>query len=103
MRDTAFIYAERASVELPHFWKPTELIIRHTQFWNTTEEKIYFEVPQKEGYKPDEGFQFEILHVEECIRNGLKESPEVSWDVTERVLAQSDALRKQWGLKYPFE
>ena len=51
----------------------------------------------------DKGYQFEIRHVQECIRNGMKESPVVPYDITASVLTQCDILRKQWGLKYPFE
>ena len=110
MRDTAFLYAENTAVRLPRFWKPTELFIQRIKGWGEiSEECLSFEVPSDTavtetfGTRPDEGFQFEIRHVEECVLGGLRESPEVGWAVTDRVLKQCDELRNQWGLKYPFE
>ena len=62
-----------------------------------------YPVPQHAEGIRDKGYQFEIRHVQECIRNGMKESPVVPYDITAAVLTQCDILREQWGLKYPFE
>ena len=48
----------------------------------------------------DEGYQFEIHHVNECIRAGLKESPLVPFSRTADVLAQCDELTRQWGIMH---
>ena len=103
MQDTAFLYAAECSVELPHFWKPTELILRRAEGRKTVEERRSFPVPQAELARPDEGFSYEVSHVEDCIARGLAESPKVPHAATERVLTACDSLRAQWGLRYPFE
>ena len=103
MRDTATLYAATNSVELPVFWKPTELRIGRSQGRQIVTETVTFPVEQKEGFEPDEGFRYELEHVQDCISRGLQESPEISWEVSARVLRQCDKLRAQWGLVYPFE
>lgn len=103
MRDTALLYAANASVEIPTFWKPTELRISRAVGRQTVTETVSFPVEQKDGFAPDEGFRYELEHIHECLDKGLPQSPEVSWDATARVLRQCDKLRAQWGLVYPFE
>ena len=97
--DTAWIYGTEASIRIPCFWKADRFeIIR-----NGTTETYEYPVAQKVKGIEDEGYQYEIRHVQECIRSGVQESPLVPQAVTREVLAQCDELRKQWGLKYPFE
>jgi predicted dehydrogenase len=49
------------------------------------------------------GFQFEAIEVQRCIREGLSESPVMPLDETLRIMQTMDALRSQWGQKYPME
>jgi predicted dehydrogenase len=51
----------------------------------------------------DEGYQYEIRHVQECLRQGLTQSPLVTHAMTHDVLKMCDEIRRQWGLVYPFE
>lgn len=99
MIDTAYIYGTKGHMIIPHFWKPSsmELVI------DGTSKEIECPVDQKIPGIEDEGYQYEIAHVNECIRNGLIESPVMKWSDTEAILKQCDELRKQWGLKYPME
>lgn len=99
MMDTAYIYGTEGYLVLPTFWKPTRLEIvigNHT-------EVIEENVPQKIPGIEDEGYQYEIAYVNECIRKGIGESPQLTWDASLSVLRQMDHLRKDWGLIYPFE
>ena len=97
--DTAAVYGTKGSIRVPVFWKPAGYeIVR-----NGISETVRMPVPQKVSGIEDEGYQFEIRHVQECLAKGLKESPYVPHSVTREVLAQCDKLRKQWGLKFPFE
>ncbi|WRS28110.1 Gfo/Idh/MocA family oxidoreductase [Oscillospiraceae bacterium MB08-C2-2] len=50
-----------------------------------------------------EGYQYEIRHVNECIRAGLKESPLMPLADSLANLQTCDLLRQQIGLRYPFE
>lgn len=103
MSETAMLYAANASVEMPVFWKPTELRVTRSEGRRKVTETLCFAPEQKEGRAPDEGFRYEIQHVQECLEQGLTQSPEVSWEATARVLRQCDKLRAEWGLVYPFE
>ena len=99
MNDTAWIYGTKGSIEIPVFWKPSQYSITIGGKSRTVRNPI----PQKVARITDEGYQFEIRHVQECLREGLTESPLVPHAVTAEVLSQCDELRNQWGLKYPFE
>lgn len=97
--ETAFLYGTKGSIEVPHFYKPSEITIRA----GGREEVISQPVPCHKGFPQDEGYQYEIRHVHDCLRAGLQESPKVTWNDTLRILRQCDSLRKEWNLKYPFE
>ncbi len=99
MPDTAWIYGTEGSIRIPLFWKPETAIITCGE----TEQRLECPVPQSVSGILDEGYQFEIRHVNECLRNGLKESPLLTHAMTRDVLKMCDEIRKQWGLVYPFE
>ena len=99
MPDTAYIYGETGYFELPHFWSAdTVKLVKGDRM-----ETFSFPVPQKDPARPDEGYQFEFRHANECIRKGLTESPVLPHSVTESILTQCDSLRRDWGEVYPFE
>lgn len=99
MLDTAFIYGTEGYIEIPVFWKPTSMKMNvkgNTEEYNMP---IFLNCKDYE----DEGYQFEIVHVNDCFRKGLKESPVMTWERSLRVIKQCDELRNKWGLIYPFE
>ncbi|HOX37889.1 MAG TPA: Gfo/Idh/MocA family oxidoreductase [Candidatus Brocadiia bacterium] len=49
------------------------------------------------------GMNYEAASVMACLRNGQTENPIIPLDETLEIARTMDALRKQWGLKYPFE
>ena len=53
--------------------------------------------PQIDG----RGMQFEALHVEECVRAGLHESPVMPLAESVAVMRVLDAVRAQIGLEWP--
>ncbi len=99
MPDTAYIYGTKGFIEIPVFWKPSRmrLVIGDREEW------IEMPVDQKVEGVQDEGYQYEIRHVHDCIRKGLTESPVMTWEKTRSVMKVCDQLRARWGLKYPFE
>ncbi len=99
MQDTARIYGTKGYIEIPVFWKPTEM----TVVIDGKEERQELRVLQRIGGIEDEGYQYEIAHVNDCLRKGLRESPVVTWEESLSVIKQCDELRGRWGLKYPFE
>ena len=99
MPDTAWIYGTEGYIRMPVFWKCESAQIIH----NGTVRQIESPVPQKVRGVADEGYQYEIRHVQDCLRRGLTQSPLVTHAMTRDVLAMCDELRRQWGLVYPFE
>ncbi len=91
-RDTALLWGDQGSIEVPDFWHPSRAILTTDQG-----DEVY------ESPVANEGFQYEIEHVHQCLDQGLTQSPVMSLDVSRRVLAVCDAIRAQIGLRFPFE
>ncbi|HUT60819.1 MAG TPA: Gfo/Idh/MocA family oxidoreductase [Phycisphaerae bacterium] len=51
----------------------------------------------------ENGFVYEVQEVHRCLTAGRTESDVMPLDETVGVLATMDALRAQWGLRYPME
>ena len=49
------------------------------------------------------GYQFEVAHVQRCLREGRTESPVMPLDESRALLRTADALRAEWGVRYPQE
>ncbi len=49
------------------------------------------------------GFEYEIREVHRCLREGVTESPTMPLDETLEIMRTMDAIRAQWGMKYPNE
>ena len=97
--ETAYIYGTKGSIEIPHFFKPFKAVIRCGENVRIIEH----EVPQRKAGIIDEGFGYEIAYVNECIRNNVTVPQFASWDKTQEILRECDMLRREWGLKFPFE
>jgi predicted dehydrogenase len=94
MPKQANICGTLARVHLPApWWKPSEAYLVRND--GTTEHLLY-------PYEGD-GLQFEIRHVHDCLRQGLTESPWMPLDETLAIMHTLDALRAQWGVRYPSE
>lgn len=50
-----------------------------------------------------EGFRFEIEHFGQLINEGKTDSPQMPLEETLALAETMDELRRDWGLKYPFE
>lgn len=49
------------------------------------------------------GYEYQIEASREAIRNGWTECPQMPHKATLDVMKVMDELRKQWGIRYPFE
>jgi predicted dehydrogenase len=49
------------------------------------------------------GYTYEATEVHRCLREGELESPLMPLDETIAIMATMDALRAEWGLRYPME
>lgn len=99
MLDTAWIYGTKGFIKVPHFWKPTQMLVTIGNEKKSVERKV----AQRIAGVEDEGYQYEIAHVNQCIREGMTESPVLTWADTMAVLKQCDSLRADWGIVYPQE
>lgn len=97
MIDTAYIYGTKGYIIVPHFWKPVsmQVVLKDKKI------DVIEEVLQRIAGVEDEGYQYEIAHVNQCLRDGCIESPIVTWKKSMNVLEQCDQLRTQWGLHFP--
>ena len=100
MPEVVTIYTTEAMITFPTFWKPTVMEIQY--YGGETETRTYEVALTKPDYV-DEGFQYEIRHVCGCIQQGLTQSPVMTHEKSRAILRQCDALRRQWGLVFPFE
>lgn len=49
------------------------------------------------------GYNYEAAEVGRCLRAGLTESPDMALDETLMIMQTLDAIRSEWGLRYPME
>jgi predicted dehydrogenase len=54
---------------------------------------------EKQGY----GYQYEAEHVQQCLAQGLTESPLLPLQFSLELMQQLDVIRQQIGLRYPME
>lgn len=93
--DNAFrIVGERGQIQI------------HGGFWEATAATLQRDgQPPRHAHEPFRinGFEYEIEEAMRCIRAGLPESPRMPLAETLAVLELIDAMRRQIGLRYPFE
>ncbi|MNO37108.1 1,5-anhydro-D-fructose reductase [compost metagenome] len=84
----------------------TKGIIRIPSFLNSKEAtlQVYGEGEElfKDG-RESEGYAYEAEEVGRCLIEGLKESPLMTLKESLEIMRLLDQIRKQWGLRYPFE
>ena len=85
------ILGTEGRIEVPFWWRPKSFTVHK----NGQTEHVF----EHEG----EGFQFEAMHVAECLRAGKTESDVLPLDGTLAVMRVLDAVRAEIGLKYPGE
>lgn len=49
------------------------------------------------------GYEYQVLECKRCIEAGLLESPMMPHAETIAVMEQMDALRREWGVRYPMD
>jgi len=89
------ILGTKGRIEVHHDWHRPEGLT-YTPYGG---EPQVFSYPQTEG----NGYQYEAIEVGRCLREGLYESPVMPLDETISIMETMDALREQWGVRYPME
>jgi predicted dehydrogenase len=93
----AIIYCENGYIEVEGFWHPTRAVVRFNDGRN---DLLIEDDYDKNG---GAGFDYEAQHVIDCMNEGLKESPVMSWQDSIDVMDTLDKIREQIDLVYPFE
>lgn len=86
-----YIYGTKGSAYLKRFYAPEEIVL---DIYGKGTETI--SVPYAGN-----GFEEQIDHFADCVRNGLKESPLVTHARTLQIIGLSDKIREITGIKYP--
>jgi predicted dehydrogenase len=82
------------------------MIVIHDSFWNAT--KVSLERPEQETITKEfplhcNGYEYEAMEVNRCLREGKLESDIMPLQTTLDILEVMDSIRLQWGLRYPME
>lgn len=89
----AWIIGSKGTIHIPTFWtaKSAKLII------SGQEEQVF--TGDFESY----GYQYEAMEAMNCMREGKLESSIMPLEESLELMKIMDSIRRQWGLKYPFE
>ena len=88
----ASIYGEDGYIKLPSYWHSDTVILKNAD--GEREIKLPFEAS---------GFQYEAAEVMRCLDAGLLESPVMPLGESLEILETADKIRRDNGLRYPFE
>lgn len=105
-RDVLTVYGTEGMIEIfEEFWRPRRMkmtcrdgVVDFT-CPSEPEDGIVRQDPSFQG----EGYQFEIRHIQDCLKKGLRESPFITHRQSLDIIDTCDRIRAQWGLKFPFE
>ncbi|MGI6169034.1 MAG: Gfo/Idh/MocA family protein [Christensenellales bacterium] len=92
-KDTVRIYGSDGMIEVyEDFWRPTRAVL------STKDGTLAFDCPV-EG----EGYQYEVAHVNDCVKLGLMQSPYMTQQHSLEIIKTCDDLRQIWGIRFDFE
>jgi hypothetical protein len=93
MINDAWIYGSSGRIHIPSFiWAHSASLIVDNRF-------TY-------NYEPDfvsNGYNYEVMELERCVREGKIESEIMSWDESLMLMETMDKVRAQWNFRYPGE
>ena len=96
------IYCENGSIHIPRHRNPTTVTVTRS-IWENQGGYRGTETVTREFPFQGHGFQFEAMAVHECLRQGLRYCPQVPHQETLILSEICDTVRRQNGLRYPFE
>jgi predicted dehydrogenase len=94
----ALITGSDGIIRIPEFMHPSRLVVSRP---GRAVENLDVQPDRLENGHP--GFQHQIREVHRCLREELAESPVMPLAETLEIMQTMDALRAQWGMKYPGE
>ncbi len=94
-KTAARIVFEKGEIEIEEQWlRPANLLITDSETNKTTK----LEFPPLAN-----GFEYEAMEVQQCVKNGLIESSLFPHTFSLALMQLMDAMRKEIGVSYPFE
>lgn len=87
----ARIFGTKGSIHIPNFSRATSATLEISE-----KEPLQIEMPFIGN-----GFEYQIFEVIRCLRAGKLESDVMPLDESLSIVKTMDAVREQWGLKYP--
>ncbi|GGH12047.1 Gfo/Idh/MocA family protein [Paenibacillus segetis] len=93
LRNDAYIYGTEGMIHVPSFLEAKSA----TLFVDGKEVEKYTDEREAIGYA------FEAEEVGRCLLTGVTESSVISLDESLNIMKLLDEVRRQWGLRYPFE
>ncbi len=97
-RQAAMIYCEKGTIEVPDFYHPARAIVHYAEK-DRPDELIAIPYQDNGGT----GFNYEAAAVMACLDRGWTECPDMTWQQSLEVMELLDAIRREIGLRYPFE
>ena len=96
---TASVYGTEGRIDVSVFWRPTKMVLTRGE-----EQTVFeFPVPQKYENMRDDGYQYEIEHINECLRRGLQQSPVITWEKSREIMRELDSIRASLQFTFPCE
>ena len=89
---TAHVIGETGRIEVPMFWNPDSINLHKEGKQHTFD----FE-------RLGNGYTYEVIEFQKCIEERKMESDVLPLEQSVEIARQMDAIRKQWGLRYPME
>ena len=80
MKNSACIYGEEGSLELPEYWKARKVIFSD----------------EEQEFPCDHELVYEVRHIAECFRKGLTESPVVTGEFSARAIRTLESVKDNW-------
>ncbi len=87
------IYGEEAWLTVDNINNPRRIAV-----WR--EDRLVREIPVPPQLT---GYEYEVRACLRALTEGCAQCPEMPWDETLRIMRQMDALRAEWGVRYPFD
>ncbi|HHX12294.1 MAG TPA: Gfo/Idh/MocA family oxidoreductase [Clostridiales bacterium] len=90
--DDALIIGDEGKIHIPNFWNAQKALVYNNEGQIVDSVEIPFMA---------NGYEYEAEEVNNCLRQGKKQSSINSLNDTLDIMTIMDELRQQWGLKYP--
>ena len=87
----ARIFGTKGAIHIPNFSRATSATLEVLG-----KEPLQIEIPFT-----DNGFEYQVLEVINCLREGKLESDVMPLDESLSIIKTMDTVRTQWGLEYP--